>query len=394
MTTGRPVGPPGARTGTPALAGRLVGVDVARGLAVLGMFAAHMWPRELLDERVFDGRSAILFATLAGVSLGLATGGARRAPGPAWPRLGASIALRAGLLVLLGAVLQAWNPYVLVILPYYGVMFLLLLPLLRAPRAVVALVGAALVVVAPWAASTVPVDAWGDAAADGLGGLLQDALLVGAYPALVWLPFLCAGLVAARSDLSRGRTQLALVAGGSLAAVVGYGARALPGAADVAALDPEAHGGAPAELVGSGGVALAVLGLLLAVTGASRRRVGRVARTTLSPLAATGAQPLTVYTAHLLLTAPLFALHRSQGGGYGLPLGWLVAAVVLTLAWSVAWRRWLGRGPLERAVALLSRPWSWGDGGADPGRGGPADGAGPAGGHDLGPVVRAPSVPG
>ena len=180
MTTGRPERPPGARTGPPALAGRLVGVDVARGLAVLGMFAAHMWPRELLDERVFDGRSAILFATLAGVSLGLATGGARRAPGPAWPRLGASIALRAGLLVLLGVVLQAWNPYVLVILPYYGVMFLLLLPLLRAPRAVVALVGAALVVVAPWAASTVPVDAWGAATADGLGGLLQGALLVGA----------------------------------------------------------------------------------------------------------------------------------------------------------------------------------------------------------------------
>ena len=58
-------------------ASRVVAVDVARGLAVLGMFAAHMWPRVELDERVFDGRSAILFATLAGISLGLSSGGAR-----------------------------------------------------------------------------------------------------------------------------------------------------------------------------------------------------------------------------------------------------------------------------------------------------------------------------
>ena len=79
--------------------------------------------------------------------------------------------------------------------------------------------------------------------------------------------------------------------------------------------------------------------------------------TGLSPLAAVGTQPLTIYSAHLVLTAPLFTLYRLDGGRYGLPLGWLLAAVVLTIAWAVLWRRFVGRGPLERVVARVSRPW-------------------------------------
>ena len=340
-------------------ADRLVGVDVARGIAVLGMFAAHMWPRDLLDERFFDGRSAILFATLAGVSLGLVSGGASPAPRDRRGPVAGSIAIRAALLIVLGLLLQAWNAYVLVILPYYGVMFVLLLGLLWLPRRALVPVGAVVTLVAPYLAGRVPVDGFGDTTLTGPLGLAADALLVGAYPALVWLPFLIAGLVAARSDLRRRRTQLTMVIVGAVAAVVGYSARFLPGAGAVPALDPADHEGMPAEIVGSGGVAVAVIGLLLLVTGAGRE-IGAptaIARTALSPLAATGAQPLTVYTLHLLITAPLFTAYRFAGGSYGLPLGWLVTAVVGTLVYASLWRRFVGRGPLERLVARASRPW-------------------------------------
>ncbi|HEY8589621.1 MAG TPA: hypothetical protein VIL55_08725, partial [Naasia sp.] len=57
---------------------RIGGVDVARGVALLGMFVAHLLPGE--GETLADGRSSVLFATLAGVSLGLMTGGANPAP--------------------------------------------------------------------------------------------------------------------------------------------------------------------------------------------------------------------------------------------------------------------------------------------------------------------------
>ena len=347
------------RSAPSASSGRLVGIDVARGVAVLGMFAAHMWPRELLDERVFDGRSAILFATLAGISLGLVSGGARATPPGRRARVSASIAIRAALLIVLGLLLQAWNVYVLVILPYYGVMFLLLLGVLWLPRRLLVPLAAVVTVAAPSAATLVPVDPVGDTTLSGLPGLAADALLVGAYPALVWLPFLIAGLVAARSDLARPKTARLLIIVGVIAAVVGYGARFLPGAATVAALDPADHEGMPAEIVGSGGVALAVVGLLLVITGAARPDGGatRVVRALLAPLAATGAQPLTVYTLHLLITAPLFTAYRSTGGSYGLPLGWLVAAVIGTLVYATLWRRFVGRGPLERLVARASRPW-------------------------------------
>jgi len=348
--------PPLDRTRSRGGASRLLGVDVARGLAVLGMFAAHMWPRLELDERVFDGRSAILFATLAGVSLGLVSGGADPAPRGRRADVVGSIAVRAVVLVLLGLLLQAWNGYVLVILPYYGVMFLLLLGVLFAPPGLLLVLASVVTIGAPALATLVPQDAYGDSALPGAAGVATDALLVGAYPALVWLPFLLVGLVAARSDLRRTSTQVVMVAVGTVAAVVGYGVRFLPGAGGVPAFDPADHGGAPAEIVGSGGVAIAVLGLLLLVTRPTTR-AGLAASTVLRPLAATGAQPLSVYAAHLLLTAPLFTAYRLEGGSYGLPLGSLVAAVVVTLLYAVLWQRFVGRGPLERLVGLVSRPW-------------------------------------
>src|SRR5699024_124913 len=61
--------------------GRVVAVDVARALALLGMFAAHLVPaRDPGSARGVDplfelvaGRSSALFAVLAGVGIALAT---------------------------------------------------------------------------------------------------------------------------------------------------------------------------------------------------------------------------------------------------------------------------------------------------------------------------------
>ncbi|WP_287230605.1 hypothetical protein [Mesorhizobium sp.] len=64
-------------------AARLVSIDLARGLAVFGMFAVHVGPDsgEGLVGRVMEfayGRSSVLFAVLTGFSLILITG--RNAP--------------------------------------------------------------------------------------------------------------------------------------------------------------------------------------------------------------------------------------------------------------------------------------------------------------------------
>ena len=123
------------------------GVDLARGAAVLGMFAAHVGPDpdqpagQLLS--VTQGRSAALFVFLAGVSLALISGGPARSARPAMRRSRIKIAARAGVLLIAGLSLTSLNPGVDVILPTYAVLFLLALPLLRLrPRTLALLAGA------------------------------------------------------------------------------------------------------------------------------------------------------------------------------------------------------------------------------------------------------------
>ena len=96
-------------------AGRLVGVDLARGLAVLGMLAAHLLDTErtLTPDpstwiTLVNGRSSILFAVLAGVSIALVTGGPRPLEPQRRPRAAARLALRGALLCVIGLLLVNW----------------------------------------------------------------------------------------------------------------------------------------------------------------------------------------------------------------------------------------------------------------------------------------------
>mgnify|MGYP000001562212 CR=1 FL=1 len=136
---------------------RLVGIDLARGLAVLGMLAAHLLTIDsfVLDDPdtwldVVNGRSSILFATLAGVSIALVTGGARPSTGPARARAAARLALRGALLWGIGILLVLTGVPVYVILPAYALLFALSLPFLglRAGRLLLAAVIVAAVM--PW----------------------------------------------------------------------------------------------------------------------------------------------------------------------------------------------------------------------------------------------------
>ncbi|MGH3372444.1 MAG: heparan-alpha-glucosaminide N-acetyltransferase domain-containing protein, partial [Nocardioidaceae bacterium] len=73
--------------------GRVVGLDVARAVALVAMMATHILPGVdssgvTLTQQVAGGRASALFAVLAGVSLALMTG--RRAPLRGRPRLAAT----------------------------------------------------------------------------------------------------------------------------------------------------------------------------------------------------------------------------------------------------------------------------------------------------------------
>jgi uncharacterized membrane protein YeiB len=212
--------------------------------------------------------------------------------------------------------------------------------MLYLPRIALASVAVLVVAFAPplaqWAAADGPQFGW--------PGLASEYLLVGSYPALVWLPFLLTGLLCARSDLTSGTTQGWMVVGGFVAMVIGYG-----GAQAIRGVSAEAHSGSAAEVIGSGGFAVATIGVLLWVCRA------RAARVVLHPVAAAGSMPLTIYTLQVLVLAGCvaFADRAAWVPEYpGLPL--MAGLIIASLVFGTLWRWLLGAGPLERLLRSLA----------------------------------------
>ena len=331
------------RFGTPS---RIVGIDTARGVAILGMFIAHAMPNPSNTELLVDGRSSILFATLAGISLGILSGQDAPAPGGARGRISRVVLIRALFVFFLGVVLASLGSEIAIILDYYAIMFVLVTPLLFLPRIALGVLLAVVAFVAPAIAALV--DDTDPASSSFLEGA-REYLLTGYYPALVWVPFLLAGLIAARSGLTRPSVQMAMIVGGTLSALAGY---------QVARVSPDitaaAHSGSTAEIFGSGGVAVAVIGVLLLVTSAPPAPVRRVVTAILSPVSAAGSMALSVYTVQIVALAIAVRVRDSSGAveypGWPLLL-WLIGGA-LVARW--LWQRYLGKGPFERVLAAVS----------------------------------------
>ena len=335
---------PAGALAPPSSSLRWSGIDAARGLAVIGMMAAHVWPRdEARSELLVDGRPSMLFAVVAGVALGIITGGADRG---ALPRATARwrLLIRAGLLLALGLLLWMLPSGIAIILDYYGLMFALMIPLLFLPRLALVGIGTVLLVVAPWlrdevVAAGVPVgEPWAAA---------TEYLLTGYYPVLIWLPLLIAGLLCARSDLASTRTRLLMLTLGSAASVGGYGAAAM-----FAGVSAEAHSASVAELLGSGGLAVALIALaLLLLDHPSSPRALVVAAL---PLVAVGRMPLTIYTGHVLVIAALASLGPAGlfAPEVGIPL--FIGLTVAAILFAGAFMTLRLRGPLEAAVSGIS----------------------------------------
>ena len=337
-------------TAAPGSAARLQGLDAARGLAVVGMMAAHTWPRAGDGaELLVDGRPSVLFAVVAGLALGVVTGGERPAASGGG-RARSRLALRAVLLLLAGLLLWMLPSGIAIILDAYGVMFLVLLPLLLAPRWLLAATAAGFLVLAPLVRDqVVAVTGAGPTgptrAPDGAAVLL-DWLLTGYYPALLWLPLLLVGLLCARSGLHRARVRVLMLGLGAAACVAGYGAAAvLPG------VEASAHSGTTAELLGAGGLAIAVVGGTLLVLDSPR--VPRVVTALGAPVAALGRVALSVYVGHVVVIALLEPLGPAGffAPAVGIPL--LVALTAAGIALGVACDRLRRRGPLEAALSGL-----------------------------------------
>ena len=204
---------------------RIVGVDVARGLALVGMFGAHLMvasgpdftlsdPSTWLD--IVNGRSSILFALLAGVSLALMTGGAQNATADELRKIRLRLVGRGAAIFVIGLLVELLGSGIAVILTLYGVLYILAAFTVHLRTRVLVIAGAALGILGP------PLLALIGTLSPDLGGPGLSLVLFGTYPITVWAALLCAGLVIGRLDLTRVKTAVVMLVCGGLVAIGGY----------------------------------------------------------------------------------------------------------------------------------------------------------------------------
>lgn len=365
---------------------RLVGLDVARGLALIGMMAVHILPsvgpegEMSIPWMLTVGKAAALFAVLAGVGIAFASGRRRPPTGRRRDAAAASLVVRAVIIgavgLLLGYVVPADSAGI--ILTYYALLFLLAVPLLALSTRALVVLATAITLLMPVLShllrGQLPVPTpsnptFSDLLTDPVG-LTTELAVTGSYPALPWLAYLCVGLAVGRANLSsRGVVAkigalgiglaVAATAGSWFVMNVAGGWRAVEAAA-LRTMSPAEytdlviwgadgtlptstpwwlgtmtpHSSTPFDLAFTIGTSLAVI--------AAAVLLGRVASRASVVLAAAGSMTLTLYTAHLLmLSSPLQRVN--EGVSFAVQL---VAVIVFALLWS----RRFSRGPLEAAV--------------------------------------------
>lgn len=338
---------PGARLRANEGSGRIVGLDVARGLAVLGMYGAHVgltedfdWPRPETWLDVVNGRSSILFAVLAGVSIAIISGRRRPVAGVELLQARLRIFTRAALIFALGGLLASLGTRVAVILPAYAVLFVLALPFLRwSVERLFTLAGVLALAMPVLHLVLVP-----DGRLRGAPAFV-DLVVTGFYPAMIWIVFVLLGMGIGRLDLTAVRVRATLLGAGVVLATIGYGLGsllALTGGEDTELfLTVEPHSGSIFEVIGSAGFAVAIIALCLFAADALRW--------VLFPVAAVGSMALTAYSVQLvaifLLGDDVF--EQTDNALY-------IAFVLSALAGCTAWVLLIGRGPFERLLTVVS----------------------------------------
>lgn len=387
---------------------RLVGIDLARFLAIAGMIVVHVEadPFGWLT-RLGVGNASALFAVLGGVSVVLATRrylDAGAVAAARWAMMG-----RGAFVIIVGIALSFVGSPAVVVLVYFGVAMCCSIPLLTAPTPVLLTVAGLLAVGGPVLNAFVRHQLGIVTATSGsIGpdlftdplGAVQGVFLTGQYPVVTWVVYVLAGMVVCRlllSALRRGggnrfavflagwgivSTTAVVVVSDAIAGLFRSERLAAVPAEVLASLPPgitvedflalpgtgspswewwsllgaTAHTGSLLDILRGVGLSMSAIGmcLLLAWTLPAAMMV------TLRPFSRAGAAPLTIYSVHVVLlgiaTAMAVPVFEQDGaipwwargsGAVGLHLA---VAVLIGLTLALTGRR----GPLEALAAKVS----------------------------------------
>lgn len=356
---------------------RIVGYDIARGLAVFGMVAVNYkiamgatengpaWPAAL--SGMLEGRAAALFVTLAGVGISLLS-----RKGHTWNDRGRlaqdrrTLLRRACFLFIAGALYS--SIYSADILHFYGVYIFIAAFFLAVPTrrlwvcsGLLALGFAGLCLVFDYEQGW----DWKTLEYDGLWtlrGTFRHLFFNGFHPVVPWLAFLLAGMAVGRQDMGEPAVRrrvflwgagIALAAEGlSLLLMNMFHDAAFADAATLAAVfGTEAMPPMPLYMLAAGGSACAVI----AASVALGRRCANAAW--VRPLAAVGQLALTLYVAHVLVGLGILdALDLLENRSLPFALSASLVFCAAGAAFASLWRSRFQRGPLEAIMRALTDP--------------------------------------
>lgn len=342
-------------------------------------------------QELARGRPSALFAVLAGFTLVIITGRPNPRTGQAGRQAVGRIIIRAVVLMALGFALTALGTDVEVILAFYGLTFLAVLPLYRLRARTLAIIAVADALVMPQmlyvVRQSIEGGNWSDTVIrwDPLARLSDtdgfiELLFTGDYPVLTWMPFMIAGMALARLDLTRSGVRVRLALTGGALAVIGYGgswlalhlvpqalttvAAATDGGSASAAWWSDTVGdvtdGTPAawllvaaphsqttfSILGNTGVALVVVAACVAVMD----RMPRLARL-MVPVCAVGMVSLTAYVLHILAIRAVGMQEKTLPA-----LAALFTFIAIAMLLATAWTRRFRRGPLEHVLHATTQP--------------------------------------
>lgn len=338
-----------SRTGLAGAAGgpRLLVPDVLRGVALVAMLIAHAVPflpdiPEWLGFTMaqINDLASPLFALVMGISAQLVI---ERTARPGIPYLIFQQVLRGLILIALGIIVSMWSTWVAVILSHLGILLIVGLPLLFLRTRWLAVVTVGLAVVSDplnaWAREVL----WQPVAADTTGILRELAswtVLGPMYRLTNLLPFFLLGALLMRHGLTRDRVLWTMLA----VAPIAYAVRPALGSAG-----GDAVSGSWPDTLHDVGLVFAIYGAVVLLATSGRPRWRRAVDAAFTPIRAVGAVALSLYVLHV----GVLAFWRGVWPSSNDYIGWLIVVPgMILVGW--LWWRYVGAGPLERAMGLAT----------------------------------------
>lgn len=337
----------GARSGS-----RLPLLDALRGVALIAMLLAHVVPflpdlprvaRAVLGN--INDVASPLFALVMGMTAALVWRRASRAH-----RTGTLVqqVLRGLILIALGVWMATWGTWVAIVLAHLGVLLLVGAPLLLLRTRWLIVIGAAV------ALASAPLN---ELARRDLLWLLEDptsplaqvaswVVLGQSYRLTNLLPFFLLGAVFLRHGTGGRSAHRWLIAGIAAAAyLVEPILTRLTGS-------PAYPSGSYPDTLHDAGLVLAVFAAVAALLAIRRSPAREVVDAIGRPVQAVGTLALSLYVFHVGLLAVLAPNGARPGGDEYLPAA---IVVLLPLVGGYLWWRFLGAGPVERVMRVVTR---------------------------------------